>query len=775
MFWYVTIISFSCATALVICTITFIRRNILGAKPLFLLGLALAFYSFGYLFEILSPTIESKFLYYRIEYFGIATIPFLWLFFSLQYSDYNYVISTRRIFVFLIVPIITIIMVWTNKYHNFMIKVVGISTEGVVHEILKINGPWYWVNAIYSYILIGIGSILLLNSISNLPSLYISQGLVLVLGALVPLIASVLYIFKLFPIKSFDFNPFAHSISGILLTYSLFKVKTFQVIPIIRDRVFESMKDGYIIVDRNGKIVDANKSAQNLLKFNLKKVLGKDIIRFFKDISLIENLYTYRGDKLHYLTEYDFSNWYEDDNIQITSSNSVGKNDFSDYLFRSGTEEGYYYDFQLNRKGNKDSFSSLDLDDISTFIKTFKDNNRSSEKLTNEDLISVFRKENQVLIIKIDSSERYFSIFAIPVEKRNNILAGYLILLHDETKIKIMFQRLENSMRKIESLNLLIYELSKSETESDIFSKISEFAIDALGFEITSFFAFESGTFKKKFISNLALESFDVVISKIFEIETFNNELLEIYEARRSRVLDLSKFVGESVSFSQVLQNIRFAFLTPIEDAGIFMFLCKDEKLIDEEVKEIINLVLKQSLIAFKRVWLQEVLKKEAEIDPLTGVYNRRYFYSYIEKELERARRHNYSVAFLMIDIDKFKMINDKYGHQAGDLILKSIGNILVEQTRKIDIVVRYGGDEFLLVLPAFARNRIEAFKERINRAVTRWGSEVKILNFDSIELSIGIAYWDPGEERSIEEVINEADFLMYKEKKEKYKSVGGK
>ncbi|MBC7334090.1 MAG: GGDEF domain-containing protein [Actinobacteria bacterium] len=144
-------------------------------------------------------------------------------------------------------------------------------------------------------------------------------------------------------------------------------------------------------------------------------------------------------------------------------------------------------------------------------------------------------------------------------------------------------------------------------------------------------------------------------------------------------------------------------------------------------------------------------------------------FYNYIEKELDRTRRHNYKVAFLIIDVNNFKTINDRYGHKVGDFILKGIGKILIEQTRKIDTVVRYCVDEFLIVLPAFARNHIKAFKERLNKAISEWKYKDEISNFDA-DLSIGIAYWDPKEERSLEEAINEANFLMYEEKKTKYK-----
>ncbi|MBN2073743.1 MAG: GGDEF domain-containing protein, partial [Actinobacteria bacterium] len=134
---------------------------------------------------------------------------------------------------------------------------------------------------------------------------------------------------------------------------------------------------------------------------------------------------------------------------------------------------------------------------------------------------------------------------------------------------------------------------------------------------------------------------------------------------------------------------------------------------------------------------------------------------------LERAKRYNYPVTFLMLDIDRFKEVNDIYGHQVGDLILKSVGRILMGQTRKIDTIIRYGGDEFLLILPNFKQENIEGFKNRINTAVIQLNKETKILDFD-IGLSTGIGYWYPGENLPVEKAVDDADGSMYDEKRRK-------
>jgi diguanylate cyclase (GGDEF)-like protein/PAS domain S-box-containing protein len=97
---------------------------------------------------------------------------------------------------------------------------------------------------------------------------------------------------------------------------------------------------------------------------------------------------------------------------------------------------------------------------------------------------------------------------------------------------------------------------------------------------------------------------------------------------------------------------------------------------------------------------LQVELREQAIRDPLTGLYNRRYLSEFMKHELARATREGYSVSFVMIDIDHFKRINDTFGHEVGDAVLQRLAGLLLSQTRAVDVVCRYGGEEFLAILP---------------------------------------------------------------------------
>ncbi|MEA3356372.1 MAG: diguanylate cyclase [Candidatus Bipolaricaulota bacterium] len=165
------------------------------------------------------------------------------------------------------------------------------------------------------------------------------------------------------------------------------------------------------------------------------------------------------------------------------------------------------------------------------------------------------------------------------------------------------------------------------------------------------------------------------------------------------------------------------------------------------------------------RVQTEELLKEKALRDPLTGLFNRLYFDETIHKELERSRRYQRPFTFTMTDLAGFKRINDQFGHQEGDRVLCDVARLIQDQLRESDWIVRYGGDEFLIVLPETG-TRVEALAQRLRTAVEQWSAS----RFEDLSLSIhvGWATWSPGNDLSIPQLLRLADADMYKEKKQR-------
>ena len=143
--------------------------------------------------------------------------------------------------------------------------------------------------------------------------------------------------------------------------------------------------------------------------------------------------------------------------------------------------------------------------------------------------------------------------------------------------------------------------------------------------------------------------------------------------------------------------------------------------------------------------------------DSLTGLYDRRYFKVKLHEEFQRARRYNRPFSIVMADLDNFKDINDTYGHVEGDHTLKAVAALLKAQIRKVDIIARYGGDEFVMFFPEKEKQAARQLSERLKEQFSR----ETFVNGSAVSISFGIASY-PEDGSNVEDLIDKADQAMY-------------
>jgi len=157
-----------------------------------------------------------------------------------------------------------------------------------------------------------------------------------------------------------------------------------------------------------------------------------------------------------------------------------------------------------------------------------------------------------------------------------------------------------------------------------------------------------------------------------------------------------------------------------------------------------------------------QIKERQAITDPITGVHNYRYFRIQIEREIGRAQRHGKSFSIVMIDIDNFKEYNDAHGHLNGDLALKIVAGGLVKNIRRSDVLARYGGDEFVLILPELGKNQARKLAEKLCDVISKTKLPAKkYVPKVALTISLGVATF-PDDGDIEENLLKKADEALY-------------
>jgi diguanylate cyclase (GGDEF)-like protein/PAS domain S-box-containing protein len=192
------------------------------------------------------------------------------------------------------------------------------------------------------------------------------------------------------------------------------------------------------------------------------------------------------------------------------------------------------------------------------------------------------------------------------------------------------------------------------------------------------------------------------------------------------------------------------------------VYLVGSEKVIQCNIRDITERKQAQDALLKSQALLRELSVR----DHLTGLFNRRYMEETLERELLRASRKGLSLGIMMLDVDHFKRFNDTWGHAAGDKVLRELGSLLLRQVRGEDIASRYGGDEFIIVLPDASR---EVTRERANRLCEHTRclkTHFKGQIFEMITFSVGVAVF-PENGFTSAEILKAADAALYRAKRE--------
>ena len=252
------------------------HRFATGAYPLLALSLAVFIWSIGYSQELRAADLSTVYLWAKIEYFGIVTMPVAWFYLALEYSGRHRWLNRRTLFLTNLIPLLTLLAVWFADQLIWqtatLVKVGSFSVFDPTYNF------WFWIHFAYSTLLLIAGTILFAQAVIRSYSVYRWQALLLLLALASPWVGNLLYLSGQ---SQLDLTPFAFSFSLIAFTWSILRFKLLDITPIARNLVIETMPDMVIILNTQDRIVDLNEAARKLIGRSTRWVIGRSINNIF--------------------------------------------------------------------------------------------------------------------------------------------------------------------------------------------------------------------------------------------------------------------------------------------------------------------------------------------------------------------------------------------------------------------------------------------------------------------------------------------------------------
>ncbi|MDD5230017.1 MAG: histidine kinase N-terminal 7TM domain-containing protein [Candidatus Marinimicrobia bacterium] len=267
---YYTPLIFAMILSSVVMVYAWRYRNENHGRAFFFLAVGGVWWAFCNIMEYGFNDLEAKQFWVAIEYIGIETVIVAWFCVVANFTGQTKWVTRRSLRLLFIIPVITVIMIMTNRYHGLMRYDIYLDTNGPFSVIKKTYGVWFWVTFAYSNLLMLLSSVMLIQRLTRPPTLRKSQIISLMICALFPWLGNFLFVFKLLPEPwmRMDFTSFCLAISGATMAFGLFRFQLMEVIPIARDYILEDIGDPILVLDSHNRVADYNQACRTMLQID---------------------------------------------------------------------------------------------------------------------------------------------------------------------------------------------------------------------------------------------------------------------------------------------------------------------------------------------------------------------------------------------------------------------------------------------------------------------------------------------------------------------------
>jgi diguanylate cyclase (GGDEF)-like protein/PAS domain S-box-containing protein len=659
-------ILFIVATVTLTLALRSLQRGVNGAQYFSLLLVSLSIGAFSYAMELWGMQESFKFVWLIFKQICVVFSPVFWLIFVLQYTDKSQWLQRPYLLSFTIIPALTTVLLITTRIHGLMFSNIQLQNAFILDFEY---GPYYWVHVVYTYLLFGLGLVLIFQWLRQNQLLRFWQTVGLIAGALLLVPANIITILGFPSNIPFDLTIIGTALGVLLTGWAMFGLNFFGANPIAREALIESMKDGVIVIDTKRVVTDINPAAIRLIHVN-RSPIGQNVQTLIPETILLPTL--------------DVADTYPHQEISLQGSNGVIRN--------------------------------VDL--------------RAS-----------------------------------PLPDGSRILRGWLLLLRDISEEK----RLQNELKKQSLRHAALAEIELAINQPHelvgVLKKIVARTIELLP-------ASGGATI---FIWNDETHTFEYVESSL-PSEDLSGQIKNAKQGRGSapwivkqrQIKVVTDINEEPFNDREVLEKrgicayVGLPLISNDKVVGVLYANDKHPRIYNDDDLQFLQTLAYRAANAISRVQQFSLVQQQATTDHVTGIHNRRQFFNLGDLEFRRARRFNRPLSAIMLDIDHFKKVNDQYGHATGDRVLNALAQFMKIHLREFDVLGRYGGEEFAIILPGADLNSARNVAYRLRQAVQ---DHTMVNGSVTVTISLGVAQLSE-DTLDFQSLINKADMAMYDAKR---------
>ncbi len=253
------------------------HRTTPGAYAVFSFAVGMCVWALTYAAYWASPSSPARLFWLNATYFGVVVIPGAFFTFTLHHTGRPALLRGRRLLLLTLEPVITLFLLWTDPWHGLFFAGKQTADSATILD----GGLWFWLHVVYSYGLLFISAALLFQALLRAKRVFRWQAVFVLFAGLLPLLSNIITFAGLNPLQGLDLTPISFTLSGLILTYSLYQTGLLDLVPIARGQVVDQMSSGFLVIDLRQRIVDMNAAALTLLSelngTQIKPVIGRPI------------------------------------------------------------------------------------------------------------------------------------------------------------------------------------------------------------------------------------------------------------------------------------------------------------------------------------------------------------------------------------------------------------------------------------------------------------------------------------------------------------------